>query len=225
MAPTEDEKKMIRGFYDTLYACYGDGKKVDDFYTENIDIYDDVLIAMDYPFKRVAMELEQIARDEGRDPSTMRVLDAGAGTGLLGVELNNKGFNDIDALDLNKVMLDVARTKSDIYKNFLEVGIYYPEETVGVEANTYDAVTSTGCFTNGHIEMEALFEIARMCRKGAIIMYTLNPGFKDDYMGIHGKAMKEGVLELLYMKQNPYKYDCYKDFKKVWCYLCAFKVL
>ena len=41
-----------------------------------------------------------------------RVLDAGAGTGLVGVELNRLGFSNLEAMDISRGMLAVAGTKN-----------------------------------------------------------------------------------------------------------------
>ena len=42
------------------------------------------------------------------------VLDAGAGTGLAGVELAKRGFGVIDAIDLSQGMLDEAKGKGRV---------------------------------------------------------------------------------------------------------------
>ena len=44
-------------------------------------------------------------------PRESRVLDAGAGTGLVGVELHRLGYANLDAMDMSQGMLDEARRK------------------------------------------------------------------------------------------------------------------
>ena len=50
----------------------------------------------------------------------MRILDAGAGTGLLGAALVERGFTSLDALDLSPAMLAEAGRKG-IYGSLVEV--------------------------------------------------------------------------------------------------------
>ena len=54
------------------------------------------------------------AKHVGTDAS---VLDAGASTGLVGKLLAEKGYGDIDAMDLSEGMLEEAR-KTEAYKAF-----------------------------------------------------------------------------------------------------------
>ncbi len=48
-------------------------------------------------------------------PPTAKILDAGAGTGLVGERLLASGYRDLHAIDLSQGMLDLARRKA-IYR-------------------------------------------------------------------------------------------------------------
>ncbi|XP_053404716.1 uncharacterized protein LOC123555280 [Mercenaria mercenaria] len=50
--------------------------------------------------------------------ANVRVLDVGAGTGLVAVELRNRGFKHIDALDQSEAILSIAKA-SDLYENYI----------------------------------------------------------------------------------------------------------
>lgn len=224
-ALSDEDKVFVRNFYDTLYACYGDIEAVNKFYKEHHESYDKIYTLIDYPYKIFANELYTIVTDDDRKPENLRVLDVGAGTGLLGDEMYAFGFQNMDALDMCDNMLKLAK-KKDLYTNYFNVGIFYPQETPGIRRGTYDAAVCNGTFTDGHIKMNAILEMARMVKKGGYVMYTVNdPKFKMDVMGVQGNAMKTGVMEMLFMKKIPHKYDCYKNFQRTYCYLVAFKVL
>ena len=53
-------------------------------------------------------------------PRHARVLDAGAGTGLVGEALSELGYNQLFAMDLSQGMLEEAR-KKDIYLELRQV--------------------------------------------------------------------------------------------------------
>ena len=98
--------------------------------------------------------------------SEVRVMDMGAGTGLLGVELKKKGYTNVDALDLTPKMLDVAKEKG-CYTKFICAHIT-EERTPGLEDGEYDAIISSGVVTAayGHIHAPAFYEMMRVIRDG-----------------------------------------------------------
>jgi MFS family permease/SAM-dependent methyltransferase len=108
------------------------------------------------------------------------VLDAGAGTGLLGVELARAGFQRLDALDMSGGMLHQAAGKG-VYRD-LQVGTL--GEALDYETGSYDGVVSAGVLTAGHAPATALDELVRVTRPGGHIIFTLRsdsalPGFDD----------------------------------------------
>jgi MFS family permease len=109
-----------------------------------------------------------------------RILDAGAGTGLLGVALAADGFTRIDALDLSPGMLAEAARK-DVYTD-LRPGRLGDELEYG--SATYDAVVSAGVLTTGHAPATSLDELLRITRPGGHLIFTLRtdqmpPGYEE----------------------------------------------
>lgn len=97
------------------------------------------------------------------------ILDAGAGSGLLGVALRSLGFTTVDALDPSQRMLDHAREKG-VYRNHIAA---FMGEPLGFADDSYQAVLATGVFTPGHAPPTAFDELIRITRPGGIIAYTL----------------------------------------------------
>jgi predicted TPR repeat methyltransferase len=95
-----------------------------------------------------------------------RILDAGAGTGLLGVALAEDGFSRIDALDLSPAMLAVAERKG-IYDSLVEARLGAP---LPYDAATFDAVVSSGVLTTGHAPASSLDELVRITRPGGHVV-------------------------------------------------------
>ena len=98
-----------------------------------------------------------------------KLLDAGAGTGMLGSELKNLGFSNMDANDISPGMLDEAIRKR-IYHDcrVLELG-----SPLSYSSNSYDAVTVCGVFTPNHAPANALYEIVRVTREKGLVLFTL----------------------------------------------------
>jgi len=98
-----------------------------------------------------------------------RILDVGAGTGLLGVALAEGGFTRLDALDLSPAMLEEARRKG-VYGALIEARL---GERLPYETGSYDAVVSSGVLTTGHAPASSLDELVRVTRPGGHVVFTL----------------------------------------------------
>jgi MFS family permease len=102
-------------------------------------------------------------------PSDARILDAGAGTGLLGVALARAGFTRLDGLDLSPGMLAEAARKN-VYADLREARLGDP---LDYETGRYDGVVSAGVLTVGHAPAECLDELVRVTRRGGHVIFTL----------------------------------------------------
>ena len=98
-----------------------------------------------------------------------RILDVGAGTGLLGVALTEQGFTRLDALDLSAAMLAQAERKG-VYGMLMEarLGDQLPYETAA-----FGGVAASGVLTTGHAPATCLAELVRITRPGGHVVFTL----------------------------------------------------
>ncbi|XP_077978591.1 methyltransferase-like protein 27 isoform X2 [Glandiceps talaboti] len=73
-----------------------------------------------------------------------RILDAGCGTGLVGLELSLLGFGNIDGVDMSQLSLEKAREKG-VYKKLLcaELG---PEPLEGIDNRGHICIMITAMF-------------------------------------------------------------------------------
>ena len=114
-------------------------------------------------------------------PRNCKVLDAGAGTGLVGQELYRLGYRDIEAMDLSRAMLDEARRKN-VYGKLHEMVMGGP---LDFPTNYFDATICVGALTIGHADAEALEEFVRVTSSGGHIVFMLrtdvyaNNGFRE----------------------------------------------
>ena len=114
-------------------------------------------------------------------PKSGRILDAGAGTGLVGKFLWENGYSHLVAMDISLGMLEEAR-KKNVYQEFHQMVM---GETLGFSADYFDAVVSVGVLTVGHAPASSLDELIRITKPGGYVVFSLRPdvyetgGFKE----------------------------------------------
>jgi len=102
--------------------------------------------------------------EKSRDIS---ILDCGAGTGLVGMQLSRVGFTTIDGFDCSEEMLEEARKKNVYRRLFRDV---LGPNRLPVDDNSYDCVTAVGVFVAGdHAKADGLPEMIRACKPGGKI--------------------------------------------------------
>ncbi|NNE53364.1 MAG: class I SAM-dependent methyltransferase [Sulfitobacter sp.] len=120
---------------------------------------------MSYRLPRmVALVLAEVFQGPGP------VLDVGAGTGLVAEAMKLREAPDVDALDISPEMLKVAEGKG-LYRNYIVGDL---TDRLDLADGTYGAVVSAGTFTHGHVGPEALVELLRVARRGAVFVLSVN---------------------------------------------------
>lgn len=189
---TEERPDLLKRVYgaksrDDLEKAY------DDWATE----YDSDLFQFGYLFPSVT------AGYVGRYiPVGARIVDAGAGTGLIGRILSAMGYTDITAFDLSQGMLDVAASLN-VYNQLDRQVIGEP---LKYETNSFDACTSVGTFTEGHAPASGFDEIARIVKPGGYFIVTIREGVyvEDGFQEKEQEMANAGVLKLV---------DCSQPFR------------
>lgn len=133
--------------------------------------YDADMAKVGYRHPAIATAL--LARHLPKDAGPL--LDAGAGTGLIGEWLDILGYSIADALDISEGMLAVAARKK-VYRRHIQAALGTP---LPFETDTYAAVISTGVFTSGHVGAEGLDELVRITRPGGVIVLTVKMAVWD----------------------------------------------
>lgn len=109
------------------------------------------------------------------------VLDAGAGTGIMGEILALLGYSDITALDLSPGMLEVAGRKG-VYKDLKHAALGGP---LDFPTDHFGAVVCIGTLVGGHAPPSSFDELIRITRPGGRLVFTVRSdvyfggGFKD----------------------------------------------
>ena len=110
-------------------------------------------------------------------PKSSQILDAGAGTGIAGHLLKEKGYLNLTAMDLSQGMLSQA-AKKNIYKELHKMVMGQP---LSFATNRFDATISIGVMTVGHAPPESLDELIRVTSPQGHIVFTLRTDVYKDY--------------------------------------------
>ena len=141
-------------------------------YDDWADRYDEDLQAFGYSYPPAIAGLVGRYVREREAP----ILDAGAGTGIVGEVLAILGYTRITGIDLSDGMLAVARAK----------GVYaeLKNQTLGAPLDFADdafaAVVSAGVLTTGHAPPSCFDELIRVTRPGGHLIFTLSmPAYEE----------------------------------------------
>ena len=161
-----------------LDAVYGakSAAELSTAYDEWAESYDADMSEVGYRHPAVAVGL--LARHVPRGSSP--ILDAGAGTGLVGELLGTLGYPVVDALDASPGMLRIAESKGA----YRELHHAFLGEPLPFVDDRYAAAVSTGVFTAGHVGIEGLPELFRVVRPGGVVILSVKvtvweAGFED----------------------------------------------
>jgi predicted TPR repeat methyltransferase len=114
-------------------------------------------------------------------PEDGTVLDAGAGTGLMGLVLAPLGYRDLIGIDVSGDMLEYAREKG-VYRELrqMELG-----GLLDLPSDAFAAVVAAGVFAAGHAPPESFEDLIRITKRGGYVIFSvrtdvyLEGGFKE----------------------------------------------
>ena len=115
------------------------------------------------------------------------VLDAGCGTGLVGMHLRALGSGRLVGFDLSSAMLEQAAARG-VYDQLVQGSLLDP---IPLPPASFDAVVSVGVFTYGHVGPAALAGLVTVVRPGGHVSLT----FRDDAIEPLGYADEVRRLE------------------------------
>lgn len=148
---------------------------------------------MDYQMpRRIAALYREVGAGAGP------VADVGAGTGLVVEDLPVAEGLAVDALDISAEMLAEAGKRGK-YRRLIECDL---TQTLPIEGAQYGAVISAGTFTHGHVGPEALVELLRIARPGAVFVLGINAahfvarGFEAKLAALAGRIERLEIRSL-----------------------------
>jgi predicted TPR repeat methyltransferase len=189
----DDEWRQIRFHdYDELYSIPGLYEKV---------LYD--ILRCDSPHVvRDLLEAELAASKT--PPDELRVLDLGAGNGMVGEELADMGADSIVGVDIIKEAAEATeRDRPGLYKSYHVVDMSTLDEGQRRELASYDfnALTCVAALGFGDIPVTVFVNAFNLIRPGGWIAFNIKEDFltNGDHSGFSGLIqvlLNDGTLEL-----------------------------
>lgn len=103
------------------------------------------------------------------------VLDAGAGTGILGEILAALGHTDLVGIDASQKMLERAAE----HGRYNTLKRMFLGRELDFENDRFDAVVSAGVFTDGHAPLDGFDELVRVTRPGGKLVFSVARGYLE----------------------------------------------
>lgn len=188
-----------------------DAASAGELYNEWAASYDNDLGAQSYasPQRTVAAAIQSFVAQHGSNQplSSLRVLDAGCGTGLVGVCLAAAADPSspqssvlanftVDGLDISPAMLEVARGKN-VYRRLDVADLTQPLDR---DDGSYNLVMCVGTLTKGHVGPSLLSELVRVTAEGGVVAATVHGevwesgGYRDAVERLAGEGGSAEVL-------------------------------
>ena len=104
------------------------------------------------------------------------ILDAGAGTGMIGEALAELGYDNLTAIDLSPEMLEVARQKG-VYQALEIANLDQPIQLFPPES--FEAIVAVGVFTFGHASPNGLLNLDVLLKRGGYFVLTVRANYYE----------------------------------------------
>lgn len=174
----QDEKiQALRKAYDS-----SDSEQTAEIYDDWSDDYEEHMRGSGYAHP--AMVAAMLTRHH--PPGDGPILDAGAGTGIMGEILTALGYSSIAGFDASPGMLARAATKNvyqDLQPGLLGEPLAYPDDG-------FAATVASGVFTQGHAPLDGLDELIRATRPGGHIVFSISRTYLGDTFETKAQALE-----------------------------------
>jgi len=171
-------------------------KELEERYNQWAKDYDSDL-KKDFAYRAPRVAAEYFAKYV---PTEARILDAGAGTGLVGKVLTEMGYDNLIAMDMSQGMLEEAR-KKNVYRQLCRMVM---GEKLDFDTDSFDAVICVGTLTLGHAPASSLNELVRITKPTGHIVYTLRPDIYEEkgFKEIQNELESAGMWRLVEVSEE-----------------------
>ena len=182
----------------------GDPEHIKSFYEDWADTYNKDTNIAEWIGPGIVARLLQ----EHQPDTDITILDAGCGTGFVGVELKKLGYNQIDGFDLSAPMAEQA-IESGAYRDVLgDIDMMLAADSYADES--YDAIMSAGVFTLGHVPPEAMLILLQLTRPGGLVVVSTRSHYykETNFQQVIDDLLDQGKIDLMKLVRDaPYNND------------------
>lgn len=167
------DKKEFKAVFD----LQRDPVKIEPYYDNWATDYDNDVKRKDYVAPR---RITELTLEFGKFGAESTLLDAGCGTGLIGLTLNSAQFaGQLTGVDLSQEMIEEAR-KTNAYTHLfgqVDLNISIAQQ---IDQSEFDVCVCGGVFTPGHVPPSALNRLIDATRTGGLIVLSARKKFCDE---------------------------------------------
>lgn len=149
----------------------------------------------------------------GADPATLRVIDLGAGNGIMGEELRSIGAGSVVGIDIIPEAAEAAeRDRPEVYDAYHVVDMTDPDgdteaALLGLRPNGLTCVAALGF---ADIPPEAFRRAYNMLEPGSWVAFNIKEDFltntdSSGFSGLIARAIAEGDLDVLARERYPHR--------------------
>ena len=144
---------------DWLKTVYSEtsSSKLNKHYKNWANLYDTDMSSWGYAYP---LQLNKILTNKLKLKKTIKILDAGCGTGYVAEVLSKLNYKNITGIDFSEEMLAIARSKK-IYKKLICQSL---NEKIELRSKQFELIICTGVLTSGHVGPSALHELVRILK-------------------------------------------------------------
>ena len=144
---------------DWLKTVYSEtsSSKLNKHYKNWANLYDTDMSSWGYAYP---LQLNKILTNKLKLKKTIKILDAGCGTGYVAEVLNKLNYKNITGIDFSEEMLAIARSKK-IYKKLMYQSL---NEKIELRSKQFELIICTGVLTSGHVGPSAINELVRLLK-------------------------------------------------------------
>ena len=144
---------------DWLKTVYNEtsSSKLNKHYKNWANLYDTDMSSWGYAYP---LQLNKILTNKLKLKKTIKILDAGCGTGYVAEVLSKLNYKNITGIDFSEEMLTIARSKK-IYKKLMCQSL---NEKIELRSKQFELIICTGVLTSGHVGPSALHELVRILK-------------------------------------------------------------
>ncbi|MEX0717103.1 MAG: methyltransferase domain-containing protein [Planctomycetaceae bacterium] len=162
---------------------------------------------------KVAELLRDVLVEHGGDPQDLRVLDLGAGNGMMGEAVQNLGSRNIVGVDIIEEAAEAARRDRPwVYNDYLVADLTDLDdgEHHSLREAEFNSLTTVAALGFGDIPQAAFYTAYNLVEDGGWIAFNIKEDFLKDedqseFSGLISRMTRKGVLQI-----EAYKRYCHR---------------
>jgi len=189
-----DQKQKLNEIVNRLVNAT-DPEEVKRSYKEWASTYDNDLNSFGYVAPHVGVKL--LSKRLG-DTSAL-ILDAGCGTGLVGVLLSQLGYKQLHGSDFSTDMLE----KASLTGCYTDLQIQDFSAPIATTSNSYDAVVSIGVYTK-RFDQHFISEMIRVTRPAGHFVFSCREMYFGEVMGTVSSLLESKLVSKVAVQHDDY---------------------